>query len=71
MRIGDFVAEHLSYEQVGTSDLRRRFREHILLVAPAMKAIEWNNEGDGDEHENDLIREIIEAKSSTMIGRTE
>lgn len=36
-------------------ELRKRFKEHLLDVAAAMKAIEWNDSGDGARHEKALI----------------
>jgi hypothetical protein len=36
--------------------LREAFRAHLRLVARAMRAIEWNDSGDGDDEEPALIR---------------
>lgn len=30
---------------------RKAFREHLMLVANALRAIEWNDSGDGDDQE--------------------
>ena len=30
---------------------RKAFRKHIFLVAKALKSIEWNDSGDGDDDE--------------------
>lgn len=38
---------------------RQAFKEHLRLVVRAMKAIEWNDSGDGDDHEEALIDAII------------
>lgn len=35
--------------------LRRAFRAHLNLVARTLKAIEWNDSGDGDDEEEELI----------------
>ena len=35
---------------------RRAFRKHLHLVAKALKSIEWNDSGDGDDEE---IRNIM------------
>lgn len=39
--------------------LRRAFRAHLNTVANTLRAIEWNDSGDGDDREDDLIRECI------------
>ena len=54
-----------------TTLLRRAFRVHLLNVARALKAIEWNDSGDGDDEEDQLIRACLpEAVSElrTAIG---
>lgn len=39
---------------------RRAFRQHLKLVAEALRAIEWNDSGDGnDEREREAIRACI------------
>jgi hypothetical protein len=40
-------------------DLRQRFKEHLEKVAAAMRAIEWNDSGDGAKHEKALILECL------------
>lgn len=30
---------------------RKAFREHLMLVASALRSIEWNDSGDGDDQE--------------------
>lgn len=30
---------------------RKAFRKHLMLVAKALKSIEWNDSGDGDDDE--------------------
>jgi hypothetical protein len=43
--------------------LRKAFAAHLLLVSKAMKAIEWNDSGDGtggwDETEEQLVRACL------------
>lgn len=41
--------------------LRRAFRAHLSLVARALKAIEWNDSGDGDDGEDTAIRACLGA----------
>jgi hypothetical protein len=38
---------------------RRAFRAHLQKVAAALKAIEWNDSGDGAENEEELILACI------------
>lgn len=40
-------------------DLRLRFIDHLRKVALAMRAIEWNDSGDGDDQEIKLIKECL------------
>lgn len=40
-------------------ELRERFREHLKLVQKAMRAIEWNDSGDGDRDEVKLIEACL------------
>lgn len=35
---------------------RKAFRKHLLLVAKALRSVEWNDSGDGDDEE---IRNIM------------
>jgi hypothetical protein len=39
--------------------LRKAFKAHLRKIADALKAIEWNDSGDGDQDEEDLLREIL------------
>lgn len=39
--------------------LRRAFRKHLGKVAAAMRAIEWNDSGDGAKGEDELIRACL------------
>lgn len=38
---------------------RRAFRKHVMLVARCLKAIEWNDSGDGDDSEDALLLECL------------
>lgn len=38
---------------------RRAFRKHLMLVARCLKAIEWNDSGDGDSQEEALLLECV------------
>ena len=54
------------YEQVGVAQfaedsvLRRAMRKHLNKVAAALHAIEWNDSGDGDPDEDELIRACLQ-----------
>lgn len=39
--------------------LRKAFRVHLLKVSEAMRAIEWNDSGDGADNEDFLIAKAI------------
>jgi hypothetical protein len=39
--------------------LRKAFRSHLLKVAEALRAIEWNDSGDGADNEDFLIAKAI------------
>ncbi len=49
------------YSQVNDAEfrldtpLRRAFKEHLKLVSTALRAIEWNDSGDGDSTEDEAI----------------
>lgn len=58
--------------------LRRAFREHLEAVAKALRAIEWNDSGDGDSQEDALIRaciapdaELVEARKAAEKAHAE
>lgn len=38
---------------------RKAFRKHLLLVAKALRSIEWNDSGDGDDEEISNIMACI------------
>lgn len=39
--------------------LRRAFKEHLKLVSVALRAIEWNDSGDGDSSEDEAIEACL------------
>lgn len=41
------------------TQLRVAFRLHLQRVSAALRAIEWNDSGDGDWAEDQLIREVL------------
>jgi coenzyme F420-reducing hydrogenase beta subunit len=46
-------------EGCATPLLRQAFKNHLQDVAAALKAIEWNDSGDGDDDEEDLIKACL------------
>ena len=44
--------------RAGTT-LRKAFRRHLLLVAEALRSIEWNDSGDGCSREEEHIRACL------------
>jgi hypothetical protein len=48
-----------------TPELRKAFKKHLLKVAKALKAIEWNDSGDGDDKEVELIRACLNKNAET------
>ena len=42
--------------------LRQQFREHLIHVARALKAIEWNDSGDGDDEEDAVILAALKGR---------
>ena len=42
---------------------RKAFRKHLNLIARTLKAIEWNDSGDGDDQEADLIKQCLSDKN--------
>lgn len=62
--VEDF-ADALTVEDRGSmfdcvsTPLRKAFKKHLANVALAMKAIEWNDSGDGDRNEQKYICECL------------
>lgn len=48
--------------------LREMFREHLKRVANAMRAIEWNDSGDGDDDEVKLITACLNLPRDQLAG---
>lgn len=46
-------------EFVLNTSLRVAFKRHLQVVGAALKAIEWNDSGDGDDDEDHLIRKCV------------
>ena len=38
---------------------RRAFKKHLHLISKALKAIEWNDSGDGADDEEELIQKCL------------
>lgn len=53
----EYASEHNA-----SPELRTKFKEHLKLVAKACRAIEWNDSGDGDDKEVDLIKQCLGLK---------
>ena len=56
---------------------RKAFRKHLMLVAKALRSIEWNDSGDGDDDEvpnimacishADVLKAVIEDASKVQV----
>lgn len=54
------VAEaHICFRSENDTPERRAFVKHLEKVAAALRAIEWNDSGDGADNEAELIRECL------------
>lgn len=49
---------------------RKAFRKHLVKVAAALRAIEWNDSGDGASDEEELIRACL-SPAATLEAATE
>jgi hypothetical protein len=49
---------------------RKAFRKHLVKVAAALRAIEWNDSGDGARDEEELIRACL-YPTATLEAATE
>lgn len=49
---------------------RQAFRKHLVKVAAALRAIEWNDSGDGASDEEELIRACL-SPTATLEAATE
>jgi hypothetical protein len=46
--------------------LRQEFKDQLEVIAEALKAIDWNDSGDGDEDEVDLILACLPKVTPTV-----
>jgi hypothetical protein len=49
---------------------RKAFRKHLVKVAAALRAIEWNDSGDGAKYEEEIIRACL-SPTATLEAATE
>lgn len=57
----DYLSEQVEEAKFAeNSVLRRAMRKHLGKVAAALRAIEWNDSGDGDPDEEQLIRVCLQ-----------
>lgn len=70
----DYAYRHVANFSTGGTPLRNAFKAHLEKVAAAMKAIEWNDSGDGDDREDAMIRACIspdaEILAATKLAET-
>lgn len=63
MKIEDLAAQikvfDASCDDYVDYKLREQFKELLYRVAKAAKAIEWNDSGDGDSEEKNLIKDCF------------
>ena len=57
----NYLYQRLEYDAtfITNTPERRAFRKHLWLVAQCLKAIEWNDSGDGDHREEALLLECV------------
>ena len=57
----NYLYSKIEYDATFKTDTpeRRAFRKHLMLVARCLKAIEWNDSGDGDSQEEALLLECL------------
>jgi len=51
--------EDVAYNLRATTVGRRALKKHLEKLALALKAVEWNDSGDGDDQEAELIRACV------------
>lgn len=61
-----YKVENATFDQ--NTALRALFRDHLVLVAKAMRSIEWNDSGDGDYDEDENIRDVIYGNKGSDAG---
>lgn len=47
--------------------LRKLFKEHLNDVAEALHAIEWNDSGDGEDCEDELIKKCLNFNKKDVV----
>jgi hypothetical protein len=57
--------ENATFDQ--NTALRALLRDHLVLVAKALRSIEWNDSGDGDDDEDENIKTVL-GISKTALG---
>ena len=57
----NYLYQKLEYDATFITNTPERiaFRKHLGLVAKCLKAIEWNDSGDGDDEEEALLLECV------------
>lgn len=56
----NYLYSSVEYAEFKTDTvLRKAFRKHLLLVAGALRSIEWNDSGDGCSREEERIRACL------------
>ena len=56
----NYLYSRVEYAEFKTDTvLRKTFRKHLLLVAEALRSLEWNDSGDGCSREEERIRACL------------
>jgi hypothetical protein len=68
----NYLYAKIEYDAVFKTDTpeRKAFRTHLVKVAAALRAIEWNDSGDGASDEEELIRACL-SPTATLEAVTE
>jgi hypothetical protein len=68
----DYLYSKIEYAEFKTDTiLRRAMRQHLWKVAAALKAIEWNDSGDGADGEDELIRACLPEGAELTLSKIE
>jgi hypothetical protein len=68
----DYLYSKIEYAEFKTDTvLRRAMRQHLWKVAAALKAIEWNDSGDGANNEDELIRACLPEGAELELSKIE
>jgi hypothetical protein len=54
----------------GNTLRRRALRAHLLKLVEVLRAVEWNDSGDGDDHEDVLIDNLLRQDDRLEVART-